>query len=225
VADLRGAFRPFVEAASESGPRLGVDDLADRARRRRARRRTRLAGVAAAAAAVAVVFTLTRPSEAPDETDQVSVSDSSATTATSTTAPSSSTTGVPDVTDPITADVPSSTTVPPTQPPASSEVETTTVPAGIGNDARLTSPTAGLVANSTTTSSWDTGYCLQITVENTGPSPVDWQLVFAAGGTIADKWNVTALEDGTGTITLTGEQFNRTLAPSATTSFGTCIDT
>jgi cellulase/cellobiase CelA1 len=202
---------------------LGIDDLADRARRRRARRRTRLAATAAATAAVAVVFTLTRPSGAPDESGQVSVSDSSATTSTSSAAPGTG--GGPDVTDPITADVPSSTTVPPTQPPASSEVETTTVPAGIGNDARLTSPTPGLTASSNTTSSWDTGYCLQITVENTGTAPVDWQLDFAAGGTVADKWNVTALDDGTGTITLTGEEFNRTLAPSATTSFGTCIDT
>jgi cellulase/cellobiase CelA1 len=222
MADLRRSLRPFVDAASASGPRLQIDELAARARRRRARRRTRLAATAGLAATIAVVFTLTRPDSAPDDTEVSVVDSSHPTTTTTTAAPSATTT--PGVTDPITADVPSATTASTApRPPGTATVDTTSP--GIGNDDRLTSPIAGLAANSTTTSSWDTGYCLQITVENTTASPADWQLDFAAGGTIADKWNVLATEHGDGTITFTGEPFNHTLPPTATTSFGTCIDT
>jgi endoglucanase len=85
---------------------------------------------------------------------------------------------------------------------------------------------AGIVATSTTTSSWDDGYCVEVRVENTTAAPADWKVRYALEGTIATLWSATADGQGDGVVVFTGEEgYNRQLAPGASTTFGTCVDT
>ena len=216
MVDLRDAFRPFVDEAA-AAPRRTVAEVAERAaqaRRRRIRRRSAGAGLAAAVVAGALV--LTDPFATPDRSSQVSVAGDPAPASTppTTTAPSTtpSTTEAPTTTAPPTAATPATTAVPTTQPTDS--------------DTPLVSLVDGIVATSTTTSAWEDGYCVEVRVENTTAAAVEWRVRYALDGTIATRWSATAEDQGDGVVVFTGEEgYNRRLAPGASTTFGTCVDT
>ena len=216
MVDLRDALRPFVDEAA-AGPRRPVAEVAERAaeaRRRRIRRGSVVAGLAALVVAGGLI--LVDPFAGPDRSSQVSVADPGpATTAPTTTAsppPSSS-----------------STTAPTTEAPTTSAPETTatTAPAPpVEGDAPLVSLVDGVVATSTTTSSWEAGRCVEVLVENTTAAPVEWKVRYALGGTIATLWSAVADDQGGGVVEFTGEDgYNRQLAAGASTTFGTCVDT
>ena len=219
MVDLRDVLRPFVDEAA-AGPRRPVAEVAERAaqaRRRRVRRRSAGAGLAAVVVAggLALVGSFTTP----DRSSQVSVADTSrpaTTDATSVPLPRSttSTSTTPTTAAPTTA-------VPSTSAPAST---VGTLPSG--DQEPLVSLVDGVVATSTTTSSWDSGHCIEIRVENTTTSPVEWKVRSALDGTIATLWSAVADDQGGGIVVFTGEEgYNRQLAAGASTTFGTCVDT
>ena len=70
-------------------------------------------------------------------------------------------------------------------------------------------------------SDWQTGYCSTVVVVNNGQQAGDWSVTIAIEGTINNLWN--ADQSGTGTqITFRGKDYNKSLAPGASTSFGFC---
>jgi cellulase/cellobiase CelA1 len=216
VVDLRDAFRPFLDEAA-AAPRRTVAEVAERAAQARRRRiRHRSAGAGLAAAVVAGALVLVDPFATPDRSSQVSVADDPAPTTTPTTSASPSTapsTTAAPITEAPTTTVAPATTAVPTTPPAD-------------GDTPLVSLVDGVVATSTTTSSWDDGYCVEVRVENTTAAEVEWRVRSALGGTIATRWSATADDQGGGVVVFTGEEgYNRRLAPGASTTFGTCVDT
>ncbi|MFI8763473.1 glycoside hydrolase family 9 protein [Streptomyces sp. NPDC053792] len=83
-------------------------------------------------------------------------------------------------------------------------------------------PTAACAVTYTTSAVWSTGFTATVTVKNTGPSAVDgWQLAwtYPAGQHVTSAWNATVTQNGT-TAVARNADWNRTIAPGATASFG-----
>jgi cellulase/cellobiase CelA1 len=73
-----------------------------------------------------------------------------------------------------------------------------------------------------TPNSWNSGFTAEVTVANTGSSPVDgWALTFTlpGGQTITSSWN-TALTTSGSSVTARNGSWNGALAPGASASFG-----
>jgi hypothetical protein len=73
-----------------------------------------------------------------------------------------------------------------------------------------------------TTSNWAGGFVAEVSITNTGPSPIDgWALAFTFGGDqrISSAWNAGFAQSGA-TVTLTDATWNRTLPPGATATAG-----
>nr|AAW62376.2 endoglucanase CBP105 [Cellulomonas flavigena] len=72
-----------------------------------------------------------------------------------------------------------------------------------------------------TPNSWNTGFTASIKVANTGTSPLTWSLAFdlTAGQKLSSGWSATWAQSGT-TVTATGQSWNATLAPGASTEIG-----
>ncbi|MET9951714.1 PQQ-dependent sugar dehydrogenase [Streptomyces sp. NPDC006339] len=73
-----------------------------------------------------------------------------------------------------------------------------------------------------TVKAWGTGMTVDLTVTNTGSTPVNgWTLEFplALGQTVASDWN-TELTQGSNTITATNTSYNATIAPGASITLG-----
>ncbi|TCB97317.1 hypothetical protein E0H26_13790 [Micromonospora zingiberis] len=69
------------------------------------------------------------------------------------------------------------------------------------------------------------GYCATITATNTGAKPVEWSAVVALEGEIYDAWNFTRERLADGSYRIRGVDWNRTLAPGASTfSVGYCAN-
>lgn len=71
-------------------------------------------------------------------------------------------------------------------------------------------------------SEWSGGFVAQITVANTGTTPVSgWTLAFAFPGdqAVGSAWNATVSQSGKA-VTATNLPYNRVIAPGASTSFG-----
>ncbi|WP_439660750.1 cellulose binding domain-containing protein [Lentzea sp. HUAS TT2] len=69
---------------------------------------------------------------------------------------------------------------------------------------------------------WQGGFQAQITIRNTGRTPItDWSLrwTFADGQTVRDTWNASASQRGS-TVTATAAGHNRTIQPGAEVSIG-----
>ncbi|MFD3515497.1 glycoside hydrolase family 9 protein [Streptomyces sp. NPDC058657] len=69
---------------------------------------------------------------------------------------------------------------------------------------------------------WGTGFTATLTVKNTGAEAVDgWKLswTYPAGQRVTSAWNATVTQDGTAVVARNTD-WNRTLAPGATASFG-----
>ncbi|MBB6365303.1 endoglucanase [Xanthomonas sacchari] len=70
-------------------------------------------------------------------------------------------------------------------------------------------------------SDWNAGYCNRVQVTNTGGSSGDWTATLSISGTISNLWNATWTQSGT-TLSASGVDWNKTLAPGATAEFGFC---
>ncbi len=130
----------------------------------------------------------------------------------------------PDPTDPTPTD-PTPTEPAPITVPA---VQTGFEPVDL--DSRLSVSSSG---NPTLNNSL--GYCYEVRVANTSAETVSWKVVFdttkkplwgmnPTTGGVSQMWNgqTTGYDPATGLWTIGGVDFNRTLAPGATTSFGYC---
>lgn len=84
-------------------------------------------------------------------------------------------------------------------------------------------PTGNVQVSVQTQSSWQTGYCDNVTVTNGGTSSVAWTATLPAKGTINNVWNATQTTSG-GSWVFMGASFNATLAAGASTSFGFCAN-
>lgn len=67
------------------------------------------------------------------------------------------------------------------------------------------------------------GYCDYVTVSNPGKTPQTWSIVRTAEGKITSSWK-SKVTVGTSSWTFTGEAYNATLAPGASTDFGFCAN-
>lgn len=72
------------------------------------------------------------------------------------------------------------------------------------------------------TSRWETGYCQNLTVTNTGAAAGDWEIAFATEGQLGDAWEGVFRQQGH-TITVRGLDWNQTLSPGASVTVGHCI--
>ncbi|MEU0405859.1 glycoside hydrolase family 9 protein, partial [Streptomyces sp. NPDC006197] len=83
-------------------------------------------------------------------------------------------------------------------------------------------PTAACAVTYKADSVWSTGFTATVTVKNTGPTAVDgWQLTWSypAGQRVTSAWNATVTQNGA-TAVARNADWNRTIAPGATASFG-----
>jgi hypothetical protein len=70
-------------------------------------------------------------------------------------------------------------------------------------------------------SDWATGYCASVTVQNGGAQEGDWSVTLDIEGTINNLWNAVSTAKS-GRVGFSGQSYNKTLAPGASTSFGFC---
>jgi cellulase/cellobiase CelA1 len=70
-------------------------------------------------------------------------------------------------------------------------------------------------------SSWESGFCDNIDITNTGSRELEWVVPLRIPGTLKDAWNATATPRGE-EVLFTGVSYNRKIAPGATLSFGYC---
>jgi hypothetical protein len=73
-----------------------------------------------------------------------------------------------------------------------------------------------------TDSSWEMGRCDAVQVDNVGEAALDWEVTLTLDGTLSTQWNAVA-SGSTGVVTFRGADYNRTLAPGASTEFGYCL--
>jgi xyloglucan-specific exo-beta-1,4-glucanase len=120
------------------------------------------------------------------------------------------------VADPTGATTPPPTTTPPTTtPPPTTAPPTTTPPT-------TTPPTTGGCRVTTTVNQWNTGFTADLTIHNDSTAAVNaWTLrwTFAGNQTITNFWNATVTQSGTA-ATATNLDYNKTIAPAATATFG-----
>lgn len=69
--------------------------------------------------------------------------------------------------------------------------------------------------------SWETGFCADATVNNEGAETVTWEVSATLPGEITSIWNAETWLDGELSI-FVGVEWNATLAPGETASFGFC---
>ncbi|MFJ6792970.1 glycoside hydrolase family 9 protein [Streptomyces sp. NPDC091268] len=83
-------------------------------------------------------------------------------------------------------------------------------------------PTAACAVTYAVDNVWGTGFTATATVRNTGPTAVDgWQLTwtYPGGQRVMSAWNATVTQSGAA-VSARNADWNRTIAPGATASFG-----
>ncbi|MEQ9618200.1 MAG: cellulase family glycosylhydrolase [Deltaproteobacteria bacterium] len=70
---------------------------------------------------------------------------------------------------------------------------------------------------------WGTGYCAQVTVTNSGSSPVDWMVTFDVYGAIRDLWSAAYTQNGS-SVTAEGVSWNDIVQGGSSVGFGFCAD-
>jgi len=70
-------------------------------------------------------------------------------------------------------------------------------------------------------SDWTAGYCADVTVKNSGPTPVVWKVQVTIQGRVNNLWNADWTQTGT-TLSASGKDYNKTVAPNGTQAFGYC---
>ena len=238
MVDLQRSLRP-----NDTIPPLPVSELAARAAGRKKRKRVATSGLVLGCVGVAVLAFANLPRSS---TNTATVADGTEITAVDRPAPEATT-------EPTTAE--SSATespagdqqdsAPPTAETEAVDEPTPTVTAvppstdsadqaeldnyGLDGSGPAPSTTPGITTETTTTSSWEDGYCMQVTVINEGDKPVTWQVVLHLGGDIAELWNAAATSyegdlDGDLVVFSGKADYNTALQAGETTSFGTCVD-
>jgi cellulase/cellobiase CelA1 len=99
----------------------------------------------------------------------------------------------------------------PTTPPPTTAPPTTPPPTGSACAVRYAP-----------TNPWNTGYTAEVTVTNTGATPVTgWTLAYPlpAGQQITGSWNATVTQNGS-TVTARNLSYNATISPGASVTFG-----
>jgi endoglucanase len=88
-----------------------------------------------------------------------------------------------------------------------------------------TTPPPGQVTTTmTVTSSWNTGYCANVDVKNTGTAPVVWNVQLTVQGRVNNVWNAKWTQSGTA-LSASGVDYNSTVQANGTQSFGFCAAT
>jgi Protein of unknown function (DUF1592)/Protein of unknown function (DUF1588)/Protein of unknown function (DUF1587)/Protein of unknown function (DUF1595)/Cellulose binding domain/Protein of unknown function (DUF1585) len=100
----------------------------------------------------------------------------------------------------------------------------TGVTTGSGSSTAASSSSGGPVmadldVEKTTDSQWATGYQMSIKVTNKSAAKITWSITIPVEGKITDLWNANSAPAGAQT-TFTGKDFNATLDPGASASFG-----
>jgi hypothetical protein len=72
-------------------------------------------------------------------------------------------------------------------------------------------------------SPWPAGACYDGSVTNLSQQDVDWEVTTEVTAHINNVWNCQYIINGT-KVTFTGEQWNRTVTPGSTVTFGFCVD-
>ena len=72
-------------------------------------------------------------------------------------------------------------------------------------------------------SDWGSGFCTNVAVANNGKSAVMWETAYEVGGSITSLWNAIATPMDPLTH-FVGEQWNDTLQPGESTSYGYCAE-
>lgn len=80
-------------------------------------------------------------------------------------------------------------------------------------------PVSPVSYTATVDSDWNTGYQLTIDVTNISSETITWSIAFKVDGTIASIWNATS-SDANGLTTFKGVDWNATLEPGQSASFG-----
>ncbi|MEJ2610973.1 MAG: expansin EXLX1 family cellulose-binding protein [Candidatus Thiodiazotropha sp.] len=83
------------------------------------------------------------------------------------------------------------------------------------------SPTSAAQTAMSTITTWDTGYCANVSVTNPNSVPLDWVVTLDIKGTVNSLWNAEWSQSGT-ILTASDVSSNRTLAAGRTTGFGFC---
>ncbi len=93
-----------------------------------------------------------------------------------------------------------------------------------GSDDSAGDPTT-VPANSTVsvTSSWNSGYCANVTVSNANDTSLTWEVILDVDGTVTNLWNAESSQTDT-VLTASGVSWNATLNAGASTEFGFCAD-
>jgi endoglucanase len=84
-----------------------------------------------------------------------------------------------------------------------------------------TPPTTGISTSLRITSDWTSGYCADVTVKNAGSAPVLWKVTLTVQGRINNLWNAQWSQSGS-TLTASGMDYNNTVQPNGTQTFGFC---
>jgi cellulase/cellobiase CelA1 len=69
--------------------------------------------------------------------------------------------------------------------------------------------------------SWDTGFCVNAEVTNEGDETATWEVSATISGDITSIWNAETWLEGEESV-FVGVEWNATLAPGETTTFGFC---
>ncbi len=250
MVDLHDSLRP-----TGTAPPLPVSEIATRGRRRKRRRLVSTTGLAVATIGVAAFAISSLPRSSAETVTVADVADDGQAESADTPAddgadrPPESTT-VPPSADGDPSESPTTaataTSTDPTandEPPAGDADETsgsmedtdpttasTTQADTASEEAESAEPhpmtTPGIRTSIITTSEWEDGYCIQVTVGSDTVNQNGWQVAFDLDGTIATTWNATVVEASSGTFVFSGlDGYNADIRSGSETSFGTCVDT
>lgn len=114
------------------------------------------------------------------------------------------------------------TTTTTTVKPTTTTTTTTVKPTTTTTTTTTTSvPSDGIVWSDRVTAEWQSGYCVEVTVSNTGKSSAKWTIQVPVKGTIYTSWSAKYTRSGN-TLTAVGESWNATLKSGDSTTWGWC---
>lgn len=82
-------------------------------------------------------------------------------------------------------------------------------------------PPGQVTATQAVTSDWGSGYCANVDVKNTGATAVVWNVQLTVQGRVNNVWNAKWTQSGA-TLNASGVDYNGTVQPNGTQSFGFC---
>lgn len=88
-----------------------------------------------------------------------------------------------------------------------------------------TGPTGqGILWERVETSRWQSGYCVQVNIQNTDPTPKAWAIDMPVEGVFANLWSATATPVSGDVHRFVGVEYNATLGAGQSTNFGFCAN-